>query len=77
MADTNDEAAKVQAARDDGEHVLAYLQTLERAYPGRVPPDLLAFLTAACGCPFNAEVLAREMVKAAVTKPTLAATRAM
>lgn len=67
MADANDEAAKVQAAREDGVHVLTYLQTLSRAYPGRVEPGLLAFLEAANGCAFSGEVLAREMVKAAQT----------
>ncbi len=62
------EAQKLQAARDDGVHVLAYLTTLAKAHPGRVDPGLLAFLAAANGCPFNADVLARDMVRAAAQR---------
>ncbi len=62
------EAQKLQAAKDDGVHVLAYLETLAHAYPGRVDVGLLKFLAAANGCPFNADILARDMVRAALPR---------
>ncbi len=62
------EALKLQAAKDDGVHVLAYLTTLARAYPGRVDAGLLKFLEAGLSCPFNADTLARDMVRAAQTR---------